>query len=256
MTDVTKCIGCWKCVEACSETYNLGPAIPTQTDMGDGLSDTCWTTIIERSGQNFVRKFCLHCNDPACVSACIVGALQKTPEGPVIYDEKKCIGCRYCMMACPYGIPRYEWQKPVPFIKKCIFCYPRLKEGQQPACVEACPTQATIFGKRSDLLKEAWQRIKAHPDRYIQHVYGEKEVGGTSMLFIAGIPLDFLGWKPDVGEKNIPKLTWAALNKVPWIASGMGAAMLGLWWIIERRTRLAEQKIEEEGKAQSEGNQS
>ena len=164
LTDTTLCIGCEKCVEACRRENKLGEDKPRPWKMRiDDLSATRYTTIVRRPGSRFVRQQCRHCRQPACVSACLVGALQKTPEGPVIYDPDRCIGCRYCMMACPYGIPRYDWDKPVPYVRKCTLCYARLGQGREPACVEACPTKATIFGARDDLLAEAHRRIRRNP---------------------------------------------------------------------------------------------
>lgn len=245
LTDITKCIGCWKCVDACSDTYNLDNEIPKRTDLGDGLSDTRWTTIIDQPGQHYVRKFCRHCAEPACASACIVGALRKTPEGPVVYDRGKCIGCRYCMMACPYGIPRYEWSSPVPYVKKCIMCYDRIKAGKQPACTEACPEDATIFGTRTDLIEEAERRIKAEPEKYLPGVYGKDEVGGTCVLYVSNIDLGFLGLKPDMGVKPMPALTRPAMKSVPFVGPGVFIGMMGISWIIGRRMSLAEGKVPE-----------
>ena len=173
------------------------------------------------------------------MSACLVGAMQKTPEGPVIYDPERCMGCRYCLLACPYGIPRYDWDGPVPFVHKCTMCYHRLSEGGIPACVEACPQEATIFGERQTLLAEARRRLAANPDRYVQRIFGEHEVGGTSVLYISDINLGFLGWKPDLGEQALPELTWASLKKVPPVILGVGGLMGGIYWTINRRMRLA-----------------
>jgi formate dehydrogenase iron-sulfur subunit len=163
----------------------------------------------------------------------------KTPEGPVIYDGDKCMGCRYCMMACPYGIPRYDWEKPIPYVRKCDMCHERLAQGKRPACVEACPEQATIFGTREELLEEAHRRIAAEPGKYVDRVYGEADIGGTSVLYISDIALDFLAFKPELGDKPLPDLTWAALSKVPPLALGMGGLMVGIHWIVNRRMRIA-----------------
>jgi len=243
LNDTTRCTGCERCVEACKETNGLGPDLPRPWKREiDDLSSTRYTTIVRRETGQKVRRFCRHCLEPACASACIVGALHKTPEGPVIYDPDKCIGCRYCMTACPFGIPRYEWGSATPYVRKCTMCYPRLQEGKQPACVEACPYEATIFGKRDELIAEARKRISENPQRYIQKVFGETEIGGTSVLYISDIPLDFLAFKPDLGDKPLPQLTWAALSKVPSMIVGVGGAMTGLWWIINRRMQLEEEE--------------
>ncbi len=253
LTDVTKCIGCFQCVDACAQINNLGPDIPAPQDSPDGLSARRWTTILREPGGRYVRKQCRHCLEPACVSACPVGAMHKTAEGPVIYDSNLCMGCRYCMMACPYGIPRYEWDRPVPYVRKCTLCYERLQAGQLPACVETCPTQATIFGERDELLAEAHNRLQAQPHQYLQKVYGEYEVGGTSILYISDIPLDFLGFNGYPGQESLPDLTQVWLNKVPAITLGMTVLMAGPYWIIKRRMRLAaaQVKIDPEPLAQT-----
>lgn len=160
LTDTTRCTGCESCVHACKQTYGLGRDRAWRwKERIDDLSATRFTTIENRPGGHHVRKQCRHCLEPACVSACLVGALQKTELGPVVYDQNRCMGCRYCMMACPYGIPRYEWQTAVPYVRKCILCYDRIKEGKQPACTEACPYNATIFGTRAEMLTEARRRF-------------------------------------------------------------------------------------------------
>jgi formate dehydrogenase iron-sulfur subunit len=171
--------------------------------------------------------------------------MEKTPEGPVIYDRDKCMGCRYCIVACPFGIPRYDWDRPVPYVQKCDMCYGRLKEGKPPACVEACPEKATIFGPRSELLEEARRRIRTHPGRYVNRVVGETEIGGTSVLYLSDVPLDFLGFAPKLGEKAVPEFTWAALSKVPVLLVGMGTLVTGLWWLIGRRNKLAMERAQE-----------
>jgi len=243
LTDTTLCTGCETCVHACKETYELGRdrAWRWKTNVDD-LSSTRFTTIITRPGSRHIRQQCRHCKEPACVSACLVGALQKTDIGPVIYDEHRCMGCRYCMVACPYGIPRYKWESPVPYVRKCILCYDRIKQGLQPACTEACPYGATIFGTRAEMLAEARRRIKANPGKYYPkdapRIYGEHEVGGTAVLYISDISLDFLGWQPDLGTEPVPALTWGALSKVPPIAFGVAAVMSGIYWVIGRRIRL------------------
>lgn len=240
LIDTTLCTGCERCVEACKQENSLGTDMPRRWKRNiDDLSSTRFTTIIRREGNRFIRHFCRHCEQPACVSACIVGALQKTAEGPVIYDSYKCIGCRYCLMSCPFGIPRYDWESPTPYVRKCIMCYPRVLAGRIPACVEACPQNATIFGSRDEILSEAHRRIEENPERYIQAVVGETEAGGSSVVYISDIPLGFLGFNPDPGNQPLPALTWSALKKVPPLIIGMGGLMTGIYWIIERRMKLS-----------------
>ncbi len=247
LTDVTKCIGCEQCVVACKKINHLPPQGPPPRpgSTPDGLSADRWTTVVRRPHNHFVRKQCRHCLQPACVSVCPVGAMQKTPEGPVVYDKAKCLGCRYCMMACPYGVPHYEWGSANPSVRKCILCYPSLKAGtiDRPACVSGCPTEATIFGRREEMLAEARRRVRAEPAKYVQRVWGEKQVGGTSVLYISDIPLDFLAWNDgrELTDQPLPPLTWGALRQVPFEFVGMGVLMGSLYWIIERRRKRMEE---------------
>ncbi|MFH1862802.1 MAG: 4Fe-4S dicluster domain-containing protein [bacterium] len=238
LTDTTKCIGCRECVIACKKEYDLELEVPRRWALEDGLSARNWTSIVQKPGGKFIRKQCRHCIEPACVSACPVQALRKTPEGAVIYDSSRCMGCRYCMMACPYGIPRYDWDQPVPYVRKCILCYDRIKCGSQPACTAACPTQATIFGDREELLTEAHRRIKNHPGKYLDRVWGEKQVGGTQVLYISDIDLSCLTYNQPLGEKPLPKQTAAAMTAVPFVFVGVGSLMAGISWIIGRRMKL------------------
>ena len=240
LTDTTRCVGCENCVKACKAENHLGKDVPRRWKKSiDDLSSTRYTTVLRRPGSHFVRQLCRHCLAPACASACLVGALRKTPEGPVVYDSGKCMGCRYCMIACPYGIPRYDWEHVFPYIRKCTMCYDRIQAGGGPACVEACQQKATIFGTRDEMLAEARGRIESDRNRYINKVFGETEIGGTSVLYVSDIPLDFLAFAPDLGDQPLPELTWAALSKVPPLVVGVGGAMAAIWWVIGRRAKLA-----------------
>ena len=246
LVDSTRCTGCETCVLACKKVNDLGPdRLRPGQERVDSLSATRFTTILRRPEDLFVKQQCLHCLDPACVSACPIGAMQKTPEGPVIYDSELCFGCRYCMVACPYGIPRYEWDQSVPYVRKCSLCNPLLEEGKIPACVEACPYDALLFGTRDDLLVEGRRRIAANADAYLPHIYGEKEAGGTSILYLSDTSLGFLGAGGEVGEGPLPSLSWASLTKVPPVVVGMASLMGGVHWIIRRRMQLAAQAAED-----------
>jgi formate dehydrogenase iron-sulfur subunit len=243
LTDTTRCTGCETCVLACKAENKLGRdrAWSWQQEI-DALSATRFCTVARRPGRHYVRQQCRHCLDPACVSACLVGALQKTTQGAVIYDSSLCMGCRYCMMSCPFGIPRYEWDSAAPRVRKCVLCYSRLKEGRQPACTEACPEQATIFGTRAELLAEARQRIAANPGRYFPadspRIWGETEVGGTCVLYISDTSLDFLGWAPQLGDQPVPRLTWAVMEEVPPLAMGVVGVMSAVYWFFGRRNHV------------------
>lgn len=241
LTDVTKCTGCDKCKEACLEFYNKGKVSILSKDATDDLSDSTWTTVLEPQEGVFVRKHCVHCMQPTCVSVCPVGALRKDESGAVVYDAYKCIGCRYCMYACPFGIPRYEWGSTFPLVRKCLMCYELLQEGKVPRCVDVCPEDATIFGEREELIEEAHRRIKASPDRYLNHIFGEREAGGTCVLYISDISLDFLGFRERVGVDPLTVYTWDWLAKVPTIGLGTGVAMTGIFWTIRRRMKLGKE---------------
>jgi formate dehydrogenase iron-sulfur subunit len=247
LTDVTKCIACGKCVEACKKVNHLAEDVPRRWDVGDGLTARNWTSIVDGPKESHVRKQCRHCLEPACVSACPVGAMHKTEIGAVIYDGAKCMGCRYCMMACPYEIPRYEWGRAVPYVQKCILCYERILQGQQPACTEACPTQATIFGDREALLAEAHRRIREKPDLYINHVWGETEAHGSSVLYISDVDLSFLTNGHEIPGDPLPTKTAVAMEAVPYTFCGVLAFMGGLNWVIERRIKLQKEKADGQG---------
>jgi len=233
LTDLTRCIGCGACVLACREINDLPAEAPT-----DRLSADSWCAVRSENGI-WVRRQCMHCIDPACVAVCPVGALQKTPEGPVVYDESRCIGCRYCMVGCPFGIPRYEWDDPRPRVQKCILCFEkRLKQGQQPACTATCPTGAIAFGDRDELIRAAKQRIAEAPGKYMDHVFGETEAGGTSVLYLSSVPLESLGFAGGLRGDPYPRLTWEVLSKLPNVVSVGAVLLFGIWWISSRRDTL------------------
>lgn len=246
LTDTTKCIGCAECALACHQANHLPADVPRRWDLDDGLSARNWTSIVEPAAGKYVRKQCRHCLQPACVSACPVGALTKTELGPVVYDSTKCMGCRYCMMACPFGIPRYAWEQPVPYVRKCSLCYDRVRAGGKPACVDACPAKATIFGDRAGLIAEARRRFREQPDRYLPKVWGEDEAGGTSVLYISDIDLSFLSGNHPLDATSLPARTSLAMEAVPFTFAGVLAGMAGLNWIIRRRIKLREIPEEDE----------
>ena len=243
LIDITLCIGCNSCQEACKKTNGLPEGEEKK------LSDTAYTALEEHDGV-FVRRMCQHCESPTCVSVCPVGALEKTAEGPVIYDEAKCIGCRYCMQACPFQVPRYQWGSTYPRIEKCVFCHDRIAKGLPTACSEACPTGATKFGDRDDLIVEAFSRIHSEPMKYIDKIYGQHEVGGTSILYISSVPFEQLGFKTQLETTPLPTYTWNALSKVPGVVSVGGVLLAGIWWITNRRIEV--QRYEQELKRMEE----
>ena len=204
LTDTTLCTGCEKCVVACKNEHDLNERDRRWRGQQsvDGLSSTRFCSVLREPNDRFVRHQCRHCKDPACASACPVHALD---DGPVTYDAKRCIGCRYCMVACPFQVPRFEWDETIPQVAKCTFCNDRLAVGDGPACAESCPTGALIWGTRGQLLAEAQQRLALEPGRY-EGLYGDDEAGGTSVLYLSHVPFDKLGL-PDLGTASIPALS-------------------------------------------------
>jgi formate dehydrogenase iron-sulfur subunit len=256
LTDITRCIGCEECVTACKIANETGAddAPWKWQSEATGLSATRWTTIQRTPEGRYVRVHCRHCLDPGCAAACPVGALKVTGEGAVAYDPSICMGCRYCMVACPFVMTRYEWDSPTPRVRKCILCYDEIKAGRrrQPACTEKCPTEATIFGERDDLLAEARRRIDAEPGKYIDHIWGEHEVGGTSVLYISDVDLATAGWPARLPGHAVPELSNRVLRTVPGTFLGVGVAMTGIHWIVKRRQKLAAEAAEQ-GIAGAEG---
>jgi formate dehydrogenase iron-sulfur subunit len=257
LIDMTKCTGCRGCQVACKQ-WNQLQAEETTFFSGEGyqnppaMSEHTFTRIkfrdYQKNGQNefaFYKEMCMHCNDPACASVCPVGAFRKTEEGPVVYEDKKCIGCRFCMVACPFGVPKYQWSKAFPLVRKCTGCYSRVREGIKPACATACPTAIT-YGPREEMIKEAEQRLAAHPDRYLPKVYGKEEAGGTSVIYLTALPFNELGFKP-VTMRALPSYTWQALRLVPGIFLTVGGTLSAVSWFQHRKERIL--KKEEEARA-------
>ena len=252
LVDLTRCIGCRGCQVACKE-WNERRARKT-VFRGDytnpiRLSSDCYTRIRfeekEAAGGpvwSFVKEQCLHCNNPACVSVCPVGALTKSENGPVVYNYDRCIGCRYCMLSCPFQIPTYEWESARPWVQKCTFCSERIKDGMIPSCVKVCPTTTMLYGEAKEVMAEAKKRLRDNPGKYVNHIYGEKEAGGTSWIYISDRSFEELGFIQNVPQMVLPDLTWAYISKVPALFGVVfTAGMVG--WVITRRN-----EAEAEGK--------
>ena len=249
--DATLCIDCKACEEACAKhagfNYNEKVAAEEYT------SSHKLTAVLNKNDK-YMRRLCQHCEEPACASVCPVAALQKTALGPVIYDEHRCMGCRYCMAACPFGVPKYEWEKPLPQIRKCTMCYDRVSRGDQTSCAEACPTGATKFGERDDLLKEAQERLQKNPGQYLPHIFGQTEVGGTSVLLLTGAGTKFenYGLRADVVHDPLPMYTFRVLSRIPDFVPIGGVMLGGIYWITHRREEVAAAEAAE--KAEKEKN--
>jgi formate dehydrogenase iron-sulfur subunit len=244
--DSTLCIGCGACYSACKEKNSL----PRRRDdfLRENLSAETYTVVNRRNGR-FVRRMCMHCEDPTCVSVCPVAALVKTAGGPVTYDASKCMGCRYCMQACPFNVPRYDWDDSItPRVRKCDMCSDRVAAGLPTACAAVCPTGATKFGNRDELIEEARTRIRENPGRYVDHIYGLSEVGGTSVLLLSAVPFETLGYSTGLMKDPLPLLTWSVLHQLPKVV-GVGAVLMsGIWWITSRRAEV--QRAQEQARAE------
>jgi formate dehydrogenase iron-sulfur subunit len=241
--DSTRCIGCGACYNGCKEKNKL-PQTAVNFLRDDLSADTY--TVVNRRNNRYVRRMCMNCEEPTCVSVCPVGALAKSPEGPVSYDASKCMGCRYCMQACPFNIPQYEWDNAItPRVRKCDMCSDRVAAGLATACATVCPTGATKFGDREELIAEARARIRDNPGRYVDHIYGVNEVGGTSVLLLSDVSFDTLGYRTDLMQAPLPELTWNVLHKLPKIVGVGGVLMSGIWWITKRREDVQRAEREE-----------
>jgi formate dehydrogenase iron-sulfur subunit len=249
--DVARCIGCRRCEAACNKVNDLpSPEVPfkdlsvldekRRTDANHFTVVNSYNLPARKSGPVFRKIQCNHCLEPACASACFVKAFKKTEAGPVVYNASVCVGCRYCMIACPFEIPAYEYDEPLtPRVRKCTMCAPRLADGLLPGCVASCPTEALTFGKRDDLLKIARERIRKHPDRYIDHIYGEREMGGTSWLYISDVPFSQIGLREDLGTKPAPELTAGALGAVPMVIGLWPVLLTGIYAVSKRKEKIA-----------------
>ncbi|MBN2445191.1 MAG: 4Fe-4S dicluster domain-containing protein [Phycisphaerae bacterium] len=286
LIDTTMCIGCRACQVSCKRQNHLpaegldfhaecGGYQSPATMSGKTFSLVTFNEVEDDNGDFkwvFAKRQCMHCIDPACQSACIVGALHRDESGAVIYDKDKCIGCRYCMLACPFSVPKFEWEKTIPYIRKCTMCFERINNAEgctelndqplegdarerieagsrQPACVKGCPTGALKFGERDELLREAHQRIADNPGRYHDHVYGEHEAGGTSVMYLSSVPFEQLGFPSTerVGTLAYPSYTHVATKGVPYIVLGVGALLSGLYWLSDRRQKVAAAEAKREG---------
>jgi Fe-S-cluster-containing dehydrogenase component len=244
LVDLTRCIGCRTCEAACNREQALPEPVLSfdDTTVFDQVfhggqkrrTDENAFTVVNRydqaDGGSVYRKIqCNHCNEPACLTSCFVNAYTKTKEGAVIYNSKVCVGCRACMTACPFRIPAYRYSSATnPVIRKCIFCYDtRLKYGKPPACVDACPQGVLTFGHRKNLLKIADERIRTNPDRYVDYVYGESEVGGTAWIYLSGVPFENVDFDVTIQKEPILNNAQDFLSQVPMVLAIWPALFLG-----------------------------
>jgi formate dehydrogenase beta subunit len=253
--DSTRCIGCKACVVACREASGLAPSktradgglhdMQTELDANTKNVIKLWRDEQHRNVFAFMKQQCMHCVDPGCVSVCMLGALKKTDFGIVTYDQDACIGCRYCQIACPYNVPKFEWSSRTPKIVKCELCVDRLRKGLEPACTDICPREAVVFGKLADLKREAHRRIEGQLEKYQQRVYGEEELGGTQVLYLSAVPFVKLGL-PEKGTRSGPSVSESIQHG---IYQGFATPFLlyaGLAVAVFRNIRKADDKAEEE----------
>jgi len=250
--DTTLCVGCRSCEVACAEVNgHPAPEKPvgdmTVFEQDRRITPTSYTVVNRHDvggGEVVFRKHqCMHCNEPCCASVCLVRAFTKTPEGPVLYDPDVCMGCRYCVTACPYYALSYEYDNPTsPTVRRCTMCHDRIKQGKDPGCSEACPTGAITFGRRDELLKVARERIRKHPERYLDHIFGEHEFGGTSWLTLAGVAPGKLGLHEGATHTSLPEIGTGFLSVVPLVITIYPGLLAGFYAFSRRKERLSEEK--------------
>jgi len=243
LVDTTRCVGCRTCEAACADAHHLPiPDISVESvfEKERKTSETQWTVVNRyetEKGKVFVKKQCMHCNQPGCVSACLVKAMKKREEGPVTWDTN-CMGCRYCMASCPFDIPKFEYHSATPRIQKCTLCWERLEKGERPVCVENCPEEALTFGPRRKLIEEANRRIYQNLGQYQTHIYGEHEVGGTGYLYLSKVPFEQIGFRTDLGTTAYPEFSKGFLYSVPLVLLLWPAFLIGVTTLTKREEEI------------------
>ena len=242
--DSTRCVGCRMCEYTCAESHGFPEPADEPVPGVIRKPTEVHRTVINRfntsKGEICAKSQCMHCNEPACAAACLTQAMYKTKEGPVIWRGEKCMGCRFCMVSCPFDVPKFEYHSANPAIQKCDMCYDRIVAGGIPACVEACG-DALRFGTRRELIAEARKRITANPDDYTDQIYGEYTAGGTGFMYIGPVPFDELGLNTKLQNSSYPALTRGFLYSVPAVFVILPSLLLG----IHEATRDKQPKEEE-----------
>lgn len=233
--DATKCAGCRTCEYECAAAHGL-PEPASEIEAIRKTSETCNTvvnTFQTSKGELYIKRQCMHCNDPACGAACLTQAMKKNESGPVTWDGDKCMGCRYCMVSCPFDSPKFEYFSANPKIQKCDMCFERQIKGAAPVCVSNCSNEALLFGKRRELIKEARHRINENPELYVDHIYGEHEAGGTGVLYLSSVPFEELGMNTKLQQSSYPALTKGFLYSVPSVFVLVPTLLLGIYQSIK-----------------------
>ena len=229
--DSTRCVGCRTCEYECAAAHGLPEPI-AEVEPIRKTNETCNTvvnTFQTTKGEVYIKRQCMHCNEPACDAACLTQAMHKNETGPVTWNGDKCMGCRYCMVSCPFDSPKFEFYSTNPKIQKCDMCFDRQNAGEKPVCVTNCPNDALMYGKRRDLIKEARKRINEKPDLYADHIYGEREVGGTGWLYLSPVPFEELGMNTNLQQSSYPALTKGFLYSVPSVDLLLPPLLLGIY---------------------------
>ena len=242
--DSSRCVGCRTCEYECAKAHGL-PEPLSEVAAVRKTDETCNTvvnTYQTSKGEVYIKRQCMHCNQPACAAACLTQAMNKNETGPVTWNGDKCMGCRYCMVSCPFDMPKFEFHSANPKIQKCDMCFDRQKAGEKPTCVTNCPNEALMYGTRRDLIKEARRRIYEKPDLYVDQIYGERDAGGTGWLYIASVPFEELGINTNLQQSSYPALTKGFLYSVPSVFVLFPTILLG----IHQATKNNQHKKEEE----------
>lgn len=237
--DSTRCVGCRTCEYECAAAHGL-PEPPSDVEPVRATDESCNTvvnTFQTSKGEAYVKRQCMHCNEPACCAACLTKAMHKDLTGPVTWDGDKCMGCRYCMVSCPFDGPKFEYHSTNPKLQKCDMCFDKQKAGEKPTCVTNCPNDALMYGSRRQLLAEARKRIVENPGVYVDHIYGEREAGGTGWLYLSAVPFKELGMNTSVISSSYPALTKGFLYSVPSVDILLPPLLLGIYAATKRNTK-------------------
>ena len=228
--DSTRCIGCRTCEYECAAAHGL-PEPPAEVEAVRKTNEACNTvvnTFQTEKVELYAKRQCMHCNEPACAAACLTQAMHKNETGAVTWNGDKCMGCRYCMVSCPFDMPKFEYHSANPKIQKCDMCFEKQQAGELPTCVANCPAEAVVFGRRRDLITEARKRIYENPEQYVDHIYGEHEAGGTGWLYLSAVPFEELGMNTQLQQSSYPELTKGFLYSVPSVFVLVPTLLLGI----------------------------
>ncbi len=246
--DSTRCLGCRACERVCAKAHELPePKDELKAGVIRKTSEKQRSVInnyVTSKGEVYIKKQCMHCNEPACAAACLTQAMYKTKEGPVVWRGNKCMGCRFCMVSCPFDVPKFEYHSANPKIEKCDMCYERIKAGKIPACSEACPGDALTFGTRRELIAEARKRIFENPKDYVDQIWGEQVAGGTGWLYLSSAPFNEVGFNTKLQNSSYPELSKGFLYAVPSVFVLLPPLLLGIHEATKNRNHANDEENE------------